>query len=577
MAALQTQIESQVIELAAEAFTTFCDDIAGMFGVGMHCEQKEVLAETVQGLKKRFRKLVAVNVVQAEGSLNGTFQLVFDQEGLFTLGGVIVMLPEQRILSNRKDPSPELAASMVDAVGEAGNLLVGSWDRVFREQLKGHGHFLQRLPAFIGKPWDEPKEKIGLAADEEILYVAYEMAIGSYPAFNCGVIFPKAIFAGSSDVPRDDAAAAAENAVRIEPEVAVVPGLSLGDAAEGSDDSQEPQIVPPEQNSAAESDHKAIGEEAVPVPKAEAAEKASQTPPNDASTGQAETAQADGAHKGKSKSQRRAAGKTAHKKTNTNADAGETGIAEMTEAKPVEAPIPPTGAATSEKSEDPATGEISQTIQRMTQSAAVLPGEGAQPAAATPEPTDLTGQSATAEHATRPRASRRKAERQAENHSVDKRLSMPAREVMKNGVIWATPEETVQQALAKMQQHDTGYLMIGQDGMLEGIVSRSDIAGALSPYLRSIFAKWRRPLDDATLKIKIKWIMSRPVRTVRPETPLATIMENVCRFGGRAVPVVDEQGKVQGLVTVFDVFQKLLKTCEGVSTTGSAPQSPPLT
>jgi CBS-domain-containing membrane protein len=113
--------------------------------------------------------------------------------------------------------------------------------------------------------------------------------------------------------------------------------------------------------------------------------------------------------------------------------------------------------------------------------------------------------------------------------------------------------------------------------MLEGIVSRSDITGALSPYLRSLFAKWRRPLDDATLKIKIKWIMSRPVRTIKPQTPLVTIMENVCRFGGRALPVVDEQGKVQGLVTIFDVFQMLLKTCADVSTMGRAPQSPPLT
>jgi CBS domain-containing protein len=148
---------------------------------------------------------------------------------------------------------------------------------------------------------------------------------------------------------------------------------------------------------------------------------------------------------------------------------------------------------------------------------------------------------------------------------------------MQGRVIWANPDETVQQVLAKMQQYDTGYIMVGVDGVLEGIVSRSDITGALSPYLRSIFAKWRRPLDDATLKIKIKWIMSRPVRTVKPQTPLATIMEHVCRFGGSGLPVVDEQGKVQGLVTVFNVFQTMLNTCADVSTVGRAPQTPPLT
>jgi CBS domain-containing protein len=557
MATSQTEVESQVAELATEAFNIFCDDIGGMFGVGMQCEQKEVRSETVQGLKKRFKKLVAVNVVQSEGSLSGTFQLIFDQEGLFTLGGIIVMLPEQRILANRRDPSPELAASMVDAVAEAGNLLVGSWDRVFREGLKKHGHFLQRLPAFVGRPWDEPKEKIGLAADEDLLYIAYEMTIGSYPAFNCGVILPKTIFGGSSDLPRDD-------------------GVLT------QNDSQDAETVPQAQDNAGEADQKPVGAEATPAQKAQAEEKSPETPSNNAPAGKAKPKQADAAQKregGKSKSKRRAAGKTARKKANVTAAAGETGAEETTEAKAAEAQIPPTSVTTSEKNEDPATGEISETIRRMTQSPAVLPGESGQPSPAAPESTDLAsqpspaapeltdlpGQPATPECAPL-RAS-----------ASDGLLSMPARDVMKDQVVWAAPEETVQQALAKMQQHDTGYLMIGRDGMLEGMVSRSDIAGALSPYLRSIFAKWRRPLDDATLKIKIKWIMSRPVRTVRPETPLATIMENVCRFGGRAVPVVDEQGKVQGLVTVFDVFQTLLKTCDDVSTVGNAPQSPPLT
>ena len=563
MAALQTQTESQAVELAAEAFIAFCEDISGMFGVEIACCQKEVRSETVEGLKKCYRRLAAVNVVRAEGALNGTFQLIFDQEGLFTLGGVIVMLPERTILANRKDASAQLAASMVDAVSEAGNLLVGAWDRIFRQGLKGHGHFSQRLPAFVGKPWDQPAEKIALRADEDVLYVAYEMTIGSYPAFSCGVIFPKSIFAGRSD------AAPAEGA-----------------PAQG--DSQNPEMAPQEQDIAAKADSKPIDAGTIPAPATTAKEETVEPPPADAPTDQSEPSQADMAEKrdgGKSKSKRRAAGKTSQKKTTAKAAALETETDEPSEAETTEAQTAPPSATTSEKSDDPTAGEISQTIRRMTQSAAVLPGEPGQPAPAGVEltdfaeqpvgaaqtPTSLPGQSAAAESAThllRPLV---------ESKGGDGRLSMPARQVMKNRVVWATPEETVQQALSKMQQHDVGYLMIGQDGALEGIVSRSDITGALSPYLRSIFAKWRRPLDDATLRIKIKWIMSRPVRTVTPEAPLAAVMENVCRFGGRAVPVVDEQGKVQGLVTVFDVFQALLKTCEDVATVGNAPQSPPLT
>jgi len=135
-----------------------------------------------------------------------------------------------------------------------------------------------------------------------------------------------------------------------------------------------------------------------------------------------------------------------------------------------------------------------------------------------------------------------------------------ANDIMQNQVTWASPDDSLQQALAKMQQTDAGYIMIGQNRVLEGIVSKSDITRAMSPYLQPIFAKWRRPLDDATLKIRVKWIMSRPVRTVKPETSLAAIMEYMSQFRGRCLPVTDEQGNVQGLVTAFDIFTALLNS-----------------
>jgi CBS domain-containing protein len=130
---------------------------------------------------------------------------------------------------------------------------------------------------------------------------------------------------------------------------------------------------------------------------------------------------------------------------------------------------------------------------------------------------------------------------------------------MQNKVIWASPEESLQQAIAKMQQTNAGYIMVGKNGALEGIVSKSDITKAMSPFLMPIFAKWRRPLDDASLKIRIRWIMSRPVRTIETQTSLEAIIEHLSRFRGRCLPVMDEEGSVQGLVTAFDIFQTLLK------------------
>ena len=189
-------------------------------------------------------------------------------------------------------------------------------------------------------------------------------------------------------------------------------------------------------------------------------------------------------------------------------------------------------AVTTDEDEEPS---ISETIQRMTRSPAELSGELA-------------------------RAS----------------LAICAKDIMQKDVVWGSADDSVKQTLTKMQQQNAGYMMVGQDGILEGIVSKSNITGAISPYLRPVFAKWHRPLDDVTLQIKVKWIMSRPVRTIKSEAPLAVIIENMCQFGGRCLPVVNQQGKVQGLVTVFDIFECLLKSNQDVSTIGQTLQSPPL-
>jgi CBS domain-containing protein len=212
-----------------------------------------------------------------------------------------------------------------------------------------------------------------------------------------------------------------------------------------------------------------------------------------------------------------------------------------------------------DQSRESAKGVVSEAIEKLTQSMTIPPGEASpsEGRAESGKPTMGTPQDGNPAHISVP-------------------STVCAKDVMQKDIVWASPDESVQQALTKMQQHDCSYIIVGQDEAPEGIVSKSDITGATSIYLRPIFAKWHGPGDDATLQIKLKWIMSRPVRTVRPEAPLATIIQNICRFGGRGLPVVDEQGKVQGLVTVFDIFRTLLNTSEDISAVGKTAEAPAL-
>lgn len=468
MVASQTEVESQTtVELSAEVFDAFCEDISDMFSVEVKCNRQQAANETVKSLKKRFKKLTAVNSIKAEGALDGTFQLIFDQEGLFTLGGVIFMLPEEEILKNRKRGSAKSAENMTDAITEAGSVMLRSWEKVFRKRFDTSSRFVQ-TNTFIGKPWLKPEEKIGLTGDEEFVFVPYEMTIGQYPAFQCGLIFPKTIFDGTAEPDITQAAGAEEKTQeKAQADTKAAKKTKAGDKVK--------------------SDKKAKGKADKKAQDKKPA--AGKTPPTCKKCG--------GRHW------------PFHP---CNKDV--TGVADDTVEEKLAAPDE------ADEAEESAGSGVSQTIRKMTRSPAELPGEHA--------------------HLS---------------------LGVPAKDIMRKNVVWGDSDDSVQQALAKMQQNDVDYIMIGRDdGTMEGIVSKSDLAGATSPYLRPEFAKWRRPLDDATLRIKVKWIMSKPVRTIGLETPLTTMMDDMCRFSLHALPVVDQQDKVQGWVTVFDVFKALLKS-----------------
>jgi len=198
MTTSQTEIESQVTELSAMAFEAFCADISVMFGLEAQCKQQQVAAETVEELKKSFEELAAVVSVEAKGTLDGTFHLVLDRAGLFTLAGITFPLTQEQILKKTKDGSTEDAEALSNALADAAKILIEAWDKLFREKLAGHDRFVQ-ADTFIGDPWEKPQENIGLAADEKFLSVLCEMTVGPYPTFNCAAIFPKKIFAGQPE------------------------------------------------------------------------------------------------------------------------------------------------------------------------------------------------------------------------------------------------------------------------------------------------------------------------------------------------------------------------------------------
>lgn len=507
MAVATADLESHITELCDEAFEAFCEDISSMFDADIQCQREFTGVETIAALRKRFKKLAAVHLVQATGLLEGTFQLLFDQGGLFVLSGVIVMLPDAKIRQQIKSGCVEDAENLTDAARETGNLLVGSWDRIFREGCEGHKHFV-KSSTFIGKPWDKP-EDISLSADEDVLVAVYEMTVDSYPSFHCAALFPKHLLSA-----KPPAAQAAPS----EPESVPEPEPKPQDKSE-----PEAQEIP------AAPETPVVQDKDTEPSQPQAPEQKEGLSPAAAEGASVDVSQAVN---------------TKNPPKATEAKVPES--APVREAAPVaqKPPAPPETPA--EKAIPPA--DLEQTIGIMSDKrAAALIDEIFEQHAVYPADTGI--------------------------HDL---LNLPASDVMGKDVVWCDPDDAVQDVLAAMQQHNTGYVLVGRNEVIEGLVSNSNITAAISPYLRPTFAKWRRPEDDATLGIKIKWMMTRPVRTVKPSTSLATMIESMRRYGGRCLPVVDDGGKVQGIVTVFDILLRVLEGDKSSSWHGSPPQGPPL-
>jgi CBS domain-containing protein len=389
-AAAQSQpqsIESLALDLAVQSFSLFCEDLGSMFGMNIRFEHKGTRRCKIADIKNGLGRLVAVSPVSCTGALTGQFPLAFDKKGLFTLAGVIVMLPEERITQLCKTGDGKDAQEMGDAIRESGNLLVGSWDKVFREGMMEHGHF-KRGEVFIGEPWAAPDKALGIRDGQEFACITCSITIEPFASFTCMALMPDELF--TKPVP-----------VAEKPAVAVV--------------ANEPK-------------------ESAPIP------------------------------------------------------------------APASVPVP---------SRSPADAVLEPIAMPACRSLAGI------------------------EH-------------------------VLVKDIMVSDVIWVEEDCPIGQVFERLESRSAAYALVGTDGHASGIISRTDVAGSISPYLKPQFARWRRPQDDATLDIKAKWAMSKPVRMVNISTPAFIAAARMLQWHVGCLPVADESGQIKGMLTRYELMKLLV-------------------
>ena len=141
---------------------------------------------------------------------------------------------------------------------------------------------------------------------------------------------------------------------------------------------------------------------------------------------------------------------------------------------------------------------------------------------------------------------------------------MLVRNWMSKDVVTIGPEESMLKAVNLIKEKDIRMLPVLKDGNLVGVVTDRDVKRASASDASTLEI---HELMYLISKVKVRDIMSKKVVTVPDDFTVEETAEVMLKNRISGVPVVDEGGKVVGVITQTDLF-KVLITITGVEKQG---------
>jgi CBS domain-containing protein len=142
---------------------------------------------------------------------------------------------------------------------------------------------------------------------------------------------------------------------------------------------------------------------------------------------------------------------------------------------------------------------------------------------------------------------------------------MLVRELMTADPVTVTTATPVKTALGLLAEHRiTSMPVLGRKGRLRGVVSEADlIKNLVLPDQRA----HERPVHDEWVDrpVLVSEVMSPHVVAVHPQDDLADVVELLTTTTVKSVPVVDQQGRLLGILSRSDVVRVLARTDEDLA------------
>jgi len=132
----------------------------------------------------------------------------------------------------------------------------------------------------------------------------------------------------------------------------------------------------------------------------------------------------------------------------------------------------------------------------------------------------------------------------------------PVSHIMTTKLYTIRESDTLKEAVDLIRQHKIRHLPVVSGKEITGIISSSDIN-------RLTFGRLfenQGGADEAVLEmLTIPQVMTAKVKTVKPDDTIREVAEIFSDQDFHSLPVVDEQGELQGIVTTTDVIKYLLE------------------
>ncbi|HEX6207586.1 MAG TPA: CBS domain-containing protein [Actinomycetota bacterium] len=148
-------------------------------------------------------------------------------------------------------------------------------------------------------------------------------------------------------------------------------------------------------------------------------------------------------------------------------------------------------------------------------------------------------------------------------------------DVMTTDVVSVEEDTPFKEIARLMHEHRiSGVPVVDEGGHLQGIVSEADVLAMeedkVEPKHRRSFLEWfidPRRLSEIEARAedaRAKDIMTSAVVTVHSDTPIKRAITRLLDAGVKRLPVVDEDGKLVGIVSRTDLMSPLLRPDEEI-------------